>query len=129
MEKNKSNVIVFPRENLRQQPMTETDIANSVNMVKYNHVAETMSIIIPMLFNNIELAGFNIIPDEDEIDENIKDGSLLVESIRSLLCKYHGIKHPFQELAETVFLNQDDGTLLLNKKIEIELQQDESEEE
>ena len=122
MEKTPSNVIKFPTKNTRIVPIDEIDIATNIKMVKINHITETLTTIIPMLFTNIELAGFSISLDEDEIDCNLKDGALIVESIRSLLCKIHFLDHPFQRLADDVFIKTENlDELSMSEKVNITL--------
>ena len=65
-----------------------------------------------MLFNNIEIAGFNVIGEDEETDMNMKDGALIVESIRSLLCKYYDIEHPFHAFANACFEQVDDDRII-----------------
>jgi len=117
-----SNVIQFPSKGTpRPRDITNEDVSLGINMVKHNHINETLATIIPILFTNIEIAGFSLAEDDDDEDVNIKNGALIVESIRALLCKYHGIDHPFQELAENIFLESIDGGLTVAKKINMEL--------
>ena len=93
-----SNVIQFPKNTI-SSPKTEEEMVSNVDNLKYNHIDQTMDIIVPMLFHNMELAGFTFAPlDDSEIDDYLKDGSFLVESIKSILYKYHNIYHPFQDL-------------------------------
>jgi hypothetical protein len=123
MSETKSNVITFPSRGkfINNPPISEESAAIGVSMVKFNHINETLATVIPMLFNNLELAGFDFSAEEEEQDDNVKDGSFIVESVRSMLCKYHNIKHPFQDIAETIFIKEKDGTFKLTKKLEIEL--------
>ena len=99
-------------------------------MVKHNHIIETLETIVPMLFNNMDIAGFDIIPsDEDEDDPNVKDCALIVEAIRSLMCKHYMIDHPFQNLSENLFLYKKNGILTITKSLVIDFEHYESEEE
>jgi len=122
MKKTSNNVIQFPSRGRNQQaPISDVEIATNVNMVKFNHINETLNTIIPMLFNNMEIAGFSIIPEEEDDDENMKDGALVVEAVRSLLCKYYEIDHPFQKLSENLFEHVGDGSLSMVEKLDMEL--------
>lgn len=122
MNDTPSNVIRFPTKNTRSIPKDEIEIANNIKLVKINHITETLSTIIPMLFTNIELAGFSVALDEDEEDINIKDGALIVESVRSLLCKLHGLDHPFQKLSENIFIKTPDvDELSMREKLNMTL--------
>jgi hypothetical protein len=116
-----NNVIQFPnRGKVIPREITPEEMTLNVSIVKYNHINETLETIVPMLFNNMELAGFQVVPMEDEEDENIKDVALIVESIRSLMCKYYGIQHPFQQLSDNLFNPNDDGTMALTKVLEMD---------
>ena len=49
-------------------------------------------------------SGFSLGEDEDPLeDKTLRDGALIVESIRSFMCKYYETYHPFQKLAENIF--------------------------
>jgi hypothetical protein len=122
MEKH-NNVIQFPSKNIRSTfPKDSEEIASNIKLVKFNHVNETLQTIIPLLFTNMELAGFQVAIDEGEEDFNIKDGALIVEAIRSLLCKIHDMEHPFQNLAESIFIQKDGvDELSMSEKINIDL--------
>jgi hypothetical protein len=80
-------------------------------------------IILPSLFNNIDIAGF---PSSEAIgDDDVKDINLIVESLRSLLCKYYDVKHPFQDLAENVFEKEEEtDEYALTKKLDLEFDTD-----
>jgi hypothetical protein len=120
-----NNVIVFPSKNkqLVNAPTTDAEIALNVNQIRYNHINETLGAIVPIIFGNIELAGFDFLVDEGEVDPNLKDGALLVESLRSMLCKYYNIEHPLQEVAEELFVEQEDGSFELAESLMIEFEQ------
>jgi hypothetical protein len=100
-----NNIIKFPlikKGNSKQ--IEPEEIENNLTMIKYNHIGETLALIIPILINNLELAGFiSSENDEEYIDLNIKDGALIVESIKSMLLKHYNIYHPFQDIASNVF--------------------------
>lgn len=101
-----NNIIKFPLMKKGGSKQIEPEeIENNLTMIKYNHIGETLALIIPILFNNLELAGFISSEDDGEeyIDLNIKDGALIVESIKSLLLKHYNIYHPFQDIASNVF--------------------------
>jgi hypothetical protein len=121
MEKT-NNVIPFPQKNKRPVP-NETDITLGVNMIKHNHINETLGAVIPLLFTNLELAGFDLGSEDDQESLNIKEGALIVEAIRALLCKIHGMDHPFINLAEALFHEQSDGAMMLVDNLSIVLKE------
>lgn len=98
------NIIQFPRKYSGEEnllPTSEEEVNSKIDLLKYHHIHETLATVIPMLFANLEVAGFDC---NDESEENLKDGAFVVEAIRSILCKHYGLDHPFQEIAQNVFL-------------------------
>jgi hypothetical protein len=116
-----NNVIEFPSKRATPVigPKDDIEVALNVSQVKFNHINETLSVIVPMIFSNIELAGFDFMSEEIEDDQNLKDGALLIETVRSILCKYYGIDHPLQHVAENLFVKEDDGSFTLADSLDI----------
>ena len=117
------NVIPFPKNN--KIPVDEDEVDDKIAQVKYHHINETLQIVIPIMFSYLETAGFEFDVEDDEEDAvndpNIKDAAFIVEAVRSLLCKHHGLEHPFQQISEHIF-EQDisnKGVFNLAKKINI----------
>jgi hypothetical protein len=104
------NIIQFPnkREDLHANPANLEDVEDKVLNLKHYHISETLSAIIPNLFALMNSSGFLLEDLEDE-DAFIKDGAFLVESVRSIMCKHYGIPHPFQKIAQKVFIATKDG--------------------
>jgi hypothetical protein len=97
-----NNVVVFPRE--YKGPVSLEQITENLDMMKHYHIQETISNIAPMIFNQLDIAGFSFDSIEDlESEDSLKEGAFIIESIRAALCKHYGIYHPFQELSEKVF--------------------------
>lgn len=120
-----NNVISFPNKGNFQLPVgaptTDAEVASNVSQIKFNHINETLATIVPMIFSNIELAGFDFIIDEDDYDPNLKDAALIVETLRSMLCKYYSITHPLQDIAEDLFVLQEDGSFTITDHLDIDL--------
>ena len=78
-----------------------------------------------MIFNQLDLAGFDI-SDEETMD--IKDGAFLVESLRSIMCKYYGMYHPFQQISQNVFFpdQEEIGALKIADSINLNLKKSET---
>jgi hypothetical protein len=124
---NSNNVIVFPKNNPKvsdpKDPSFE-DVQNNINMAKHYHIQETIANIAPLIFNQLEVSGFNFPDDEDEDD--IKEGAFIVESLRSMMCRYYGMYHPFQRIADNIFVpdEEDDTTLRIVDELVINLKND-----
>jgi len=108
------NVIEFPGVNKRIiEPETVLEQAENV---KYYHVQETVQNIMPIIINALSAAGFDFTLDENDQVENIKDGALLVECLRSMLLRHYDIDHPFQALSEVAF-KEKEGLLYLDNDL------------
>jgi len=124
-----NNVIVFPRENKNIQKMISIDeINHNVEQMNLYHIQETITNLIPLIFTQLEIAGFY--PDEEDLEDDVMDGAFLVESIRSMLCKHYGIYHPFQRLCDEVFQDDEneEGALRIADEVHVDLREDVSEE-
>lgn len=105
-----NNIVLFPyRDNPRNiMPQTIEEIVENMADVRNVHIQESLEEVLPMLFDRLSLAGFNL----DEDDTNItKHGALVVEAVRSFLCKVYGMDHPLQIIANNLFESDDDGNL------------------
>jgi len=133
MKKNNSdvidanNVIVFPKNNPKVLDSRNTsieEVQNSINIARHYHIQETISNIAPLIFNQLEVSGFNFPEETDE--EDIKEGAFIVESLRSLMCSYYGIYHPFQRVADNIFVpdEEEEGALRIVDLLEINLKND-----
>ncbi len=117
-----NNIVLFPnKKNKYNGPQTIEEVDESMDMVKQFHIQETIETIIPSLFDQLHVAGFQ--PDEDD-DNILKHSAMVVESIRSLLCMLKGIDHPLQLIANNLFIQTSDG-LAVSDKVKIIITQQE----
>jgi hypothetical protein len=114
------NVIPFPRK--RQSPLGEMapqsmeEVEETVDVVRQAHIQQALEQIIPMMFDNLALAGFQ---PADEM-AFLKDGALIVEAARSFLNKIYGMSHPLQIIADNLFVQIDsEGNLEVSDKVKI----------
>ncbi len=112
-----NNVLHFPprRGDVKHVslPQSIEEVEERLNDFKKYHVQEAIETIIPVLFNQIQVLGF-----EPSIDDEhyVKDAALLVESIRSLMCKLYDIQHPLQLIAGSLFeLDGEDGFIMSDR--------------
>lgn len=126
-----NNVIVFPRENKNIKKMISIDeINHNVEQMNLYHIQETIISIVPIVFNQLEVAGFYATDMEEE--EAVRHGAFMVEAIRSFLCQHYGIYHPFQRITDCVFEpdETEDGSLKVVDRLEVDLkEEDELDEE
>ena len=61
--------------------------------------------------------------EDDEEDIYLKDGALVVEAVKSMLCKYHGIIHPLAIIADELFVPNEDepGTFKIPENLTINI--------
>jgi len=111
-----NNVVNFPKKHQNlQSPQSIEEVEDNMELIRQFHIQETIETIMPKLFDQLSLAGFE--PAEE--DGDIKDGAFVIEAVRSLLLKSYGIDHPFQEICENIFEDAEDGMLSLSDKIKI----------
>lgn len=123
---NSNNVISFPKPYIGPTPtLSGEEINRKMDMMKLYHIQETIANIAPMIFNQLDLAGFDI-SDEEVMD--IKDGAFLVEALRSIMCKYYGMYHPFQQISQNVFFpdQEEIGALKIADSINLNLKKSET---
>jgi hypothetical protein len=97
-----NNVISFPKE--YRGPVDLEKITENMEMMKHFHIQETISYLAPMLFTQLDIAGFSLEDSENAVSESsLKEGAFVIEAIRSVLCRYYGIYHPFQDIIDKVF--------------------------
>jgi hypothetical protein len=124
---NSNNVIQFPKKNNNQnrEEAVIEEITRNVEMMKHYHIQETISNLAPIIFNNLEVAGFNI--SDEESAEVLRDGAFIVEAIRSILCKHYNIYHPFQQIADNIFEkdDQEEGVLRIVEDLNLKLKKSE----
>lgn len=125
-----NNIISFPRPNSRIDLAAQTveNIQNNLDMMKHYHIQETILAMAPILFNQLDLAGFGMMDDEDE---DVRDGAFIVEALRAIMCKHYGIYHPFNTLIENIFEEEltENGAYKVVDKINLDLTEPEEETE
>lgn len=96
-----SNVIRFPKSRI-DAPTTKESIDLLNKQYKTEQVEMVLGEINDELFLRIYNMGFDITKDDV-----VKDVSLVVESLKSLLCKTYGLEHPLQEVSEKFITTED----------------------
>ena len=116
-----NNIVNFPKSynGPQDQEQLFKEISSNLETMKLYHIQEALSNIIPMIFTQLEVAGFNT--DEEIVD--IKDGALLIEALRSIMCRHYGMHHPFQNLSKEVFFpdQEEIGALRIADSLNIQL--------
>lgn len=116
-----NNVVSFPKGKSINKDITLEDIQHNMDMMRHYHIQETIQNLVPIIFNQLDIAGFGLI--EDDVDHDVKDGALIVESLRSLMLKHYDMHHPFQQVANAIFIPhpKEDGAFKIIDKLELEL--------
>lgn len=125
-----NNVIAFPGSysGPPKEQISEEVIVRNIGTMKQYHIQETLTNIVPMIFTQLDISGFSLDEADTEDDQTLKDGALIVEAIRSFMCKYYGIYHPFQKLADNVFQsdNEEPETLNIVDTINVRLKEEDN---
>jgi hypothetical protein len=113
-----NNVIKFPKQNVRfdQQPLTLEEVEENIDNVKSMHIQESLALIVRILFEQLTIAGFDTF-DADNI-EHVKDGALIVESIRAMMNRNYDLSHPLHDVANSLFAEDDNGVLYMKDMVE-----------
>lgn len=113
MNKEPDNVVIFPKAHAHLgTPKSYEEIVTNLEVIKNLHVDETTQMVTSLLFEQLELAGFPLIYEE----ENIEDLALILEAIRSALNRQYSVEHPFQDFSRKIFLRREDGVVELIKE-------------
>lgn len=121
-----NNVVMFPKP--YNGPTVEVpsmeEINQNTDMMKHFHIQETITNIVPIIFNQLDIAGFELLDEEETGSQNsLKEGAFIVEGLRAIMCRHYGLYHPFQEIWENVFRPETiagEAALKIVDKIEIE---------
>lgn len=100
-----AEIISFPVKNTRIPP-NDIESQHAVDTMKSQHIQETLLAISPMLFERLHAAGFDF--SDFKSDNELKYGSFLIEAMHALLCKYYNLYHPFQSVAEQIFIRTEE---------------------
>ena len=125
-----NNVVLFPKTRLNTNGVKAIEeIEHNLEMMKHYHIQETIVTLVPIIFNQLDIAGFGLV--EEDADLDIKDGALIVEALRSLMLKHYDMHHPFQQIAEAVFEPHptEEGAFKIVKKLKLDLKSIEPETE
>jgi hypothetical protein len=116
-----NNVLVFPTRNQTRvsQPSSIEEVNANMEMIRQHHIHETLTTVAPKIFEILEIAGFDLM--NEEMEKDIKNGAFMVEALRSLLCKYYNMNHPFQDIAENVFVEDGEGGYTIADTLVLEL--------
>ena len=116
-----NNVVSFPKGKNANRDITLEDIQHNMDMMRHYHIQETIQNLVPMIFNQLDIAGFGLV--EDDVDLDVKDGALIVEALRSLMLKHYDMHHPFQQVADAIFVPhpKEEGAFKIVDKLELEL--------
>lgn len=120
-----NNVIEFPRDKMgspNRLPTAE-NVKENIDAVKMMHIQETISLIAPLLFQQLSMAGFEI--DDEDNEDSYKDSAFLIESLRSILFRYYELDHPFQKISENVFKSEENGLLSVVDTLQLNLKKEE----
>jgi hypothetical protein len=76
------------------------------------HVEESTEILVEKLMLQFEILGFNFDPDDESYQKNI---FFMIESLRALMLKYYNMEHPFHQISEENFEQDEEGFFKLKE--------------
>jgi hypothetical protein len=99
-----NNVLQFPRGYQGGVPQSVEEVHEAVANIAVFHVDETIQPIMGILTETIAAAGFDV---EGNQEDCVKDVALVFTALKSMLLKMRGVYHPFQDVCEETFNNED----------------------
>lgn len=116
-----SNVIQFPKSKNNTPPQTIEEMVADIDRLRRDHADEIANSMIPQLIGMYMSNGVDV-----DQHEYIKDVSMIVESMKSLLYKYFDIDHPFHDMIESVFefSYNDDESVAYSYKLPTETEEE-----
>ena len=115
-----AKIIPFPIERINSPPNTMEEAKENVEYYRICHVQDSLETIIPTLFNQLSVIGFNNFEDNDPLAEKL--GALIVEALRSYMLYHHDIDHSFHELSDGMFKCDEYGELVIDDQLRVILQ-------
>ncbi len=118
-KKTSNNVLIFPKKSTNAKDIKKLEeVQYNLEMMRHYHIQETILNLAPIIFNQLDIAGFGL---DEEVHDDVKDGAFIVEALRSMMCKYYGIYHPFQDVAEKIFSEEEEekGVFKIVEKLNI----------
>lgn len=104
------NIIVFPKKN-KNNTIENDKLSFDTYPLRSADDIENLSFdLTDMILSELNEAGFDI---QLISERQIKDIGLLIESAKSLICRYHDRPHFLQTLADVSFETRDDGAFYL----------------
>lgn len=100
-------VTLFPSKegSESKEPTTVEEVKERHRNIRKFQADETADLCLAILLENVYMSGFFL--NFKDSDNFTKDLALTVESIRSLLYKYHSIPHRLQAIADDTFVLAD----------------------
>jgi hypothetical protein len=117
-----NNVISFPKKNVKSEnvKIEAEEIQNNLDMMRYYHIQEAILNMAPLIFNQLDIAGFGL---ADDMEEDVRDGAFLIEALRAMMFKHYGMYHPFHTLVDHIFEEKltEEGSYKIVDSINLDL--------
>lgn len=103
-------VVKFPKKHkLQGNTLTTEEIASNIEVLKTTQIKDATDYITDLLYEQLPLVGCSLLV-EDEDDDIQKHLTLVVESVVSLLMYRKQMHHPFHDLVDDIFNNDESET-------------------
>lgn len=97
------NIVIFPKAKRGSPPLNMEELLETVETTRKEHTEFLMDDILSFVFSRCLEEGFDL-----NQDHCLKSTALLVESFRSALYGTFGADHPLHEMAEAMFVSEED---------------------
>lgn len=107
------NIVHFPKVKKDSPPQSFEEMYFNIQNVRKERIEIAVYEIVPIISELLFREGFDL-----DKTEYIKDSALIIEAIRSALCRMYGIDHELQTLADKSFQIQLSATDLSDLELE-----------
>jgi len=100
------NIIKFPKQNLRSADQISADLELNAKVMKHKEIDEICLYMVDVILDELEIFGYS----SSFIQEtNIKDFTMVLEAVKSLLKKTNNQEYYLQHITEKLFSLKNDS--------------------
>lgn len=103
------DVVAFPSGDVQEKGRDPLEGLTTEQLYGYFQVGGAVGTVVPALLTH--LASLDLDVTEEDSAVSRKDGALMIESLKAMLCRHLGLDHPFHVLSDSLFNEGENGML------------------
>lgn len=117
-----NNVVMFPKSKKNSPPQTMEELLETVESTRKEHAEYLIDGVFSFVFSRCYDEGFDL-----NSDTCMKSTAMLIETFRAALYGAVGVHHPLHDVAEEMFISEEDVEAVM-EKLNLDLDNDDVEE-